>query len=173
MALVPEGLPLALAAGLTAVAKRLCDKHAVMLKQLATVDTLGSMSLLASDKTGTLTQNRMTVVSVVLGEGAENSPASAVPSLIATASVAPISRLVRGAMLCNDATYAPFSLDALSSYPPRIVGGNSTDKALLSWALTLGGASERHAWFPLLSVPFSSVMKEVCNAFFCCVSTSI
>ena len=42
MALVPEGLPLALAAGLTVIAKRLCDKHSVMLKQLATVETLGS-----------------------------------------------------------------------------------------------------------------------------------
>ena len=56
IALVPEGLPLALAAGLTIIAKRLCDSHGVLLKQLATVETLGSMSLLASDKTGTLTQ---------------------------------------------------------------------------------------------------------------------
>ena len=56
VALVPEGLPLALAAGLTIIAKRLCDKHGVLLKQLATVETIGSMSMLASDKTGTLTQ---------------------------------------------------------------------------------------------------------------------
>lgn len=42
VALVPEGLPLALAAGLTVIAKRLCNKHAVMLKQLGTVETLGS-----------------------------------------------------------------------------------------------------------------------------------
>lgn len=56
VALIPEGLPLALAAGLTVIAKRLCDKHFVLLKQLDTVETLGSMSMLASDKTGTLTQ---------------------------------------------------------------------------------------------------------------------
>ena len=56
IALIPEGLPLGLAAGLTVIAKRLCDKHFVLLKKLETVETLGSMSMLASDKTGTLTQ---------------------------------------------------------------------------------------------------------------------
>lgn len=66
VAYVPEGLPLALTVGLTIVARRLCAEHAVLVKTLGTIETLGSMSFLASDKTGTLTQNKMTVTTLIL-----------------------------------------------------------------------------------------------------------
>lgn len=66
VAYVPEGLPLALSMGLTLIARRLCYQHSVLLKRMGTIETMGSMSLLASDKTGTLTQNKMTVTTVIL-----------------------------------------------------------------------------------------------------------
>ena len=61
VAFVPEGLPLALSMGLTIIARRLCFTYSVLVKQLSIVETLGSMTVLASDKTGTLTQNKMVV----------------------------------------------------------------------------------------------------------------
>jgi sodium/potassium-transporting ATPase subunit alpha len=62
---VPEGLPLTVSILLTLAAKRLTKKN-VLVKDLHGVETLGSITLLATDKTGTLTQNRMTVANVWL-----------------------------------------------------------------------------------------------------------
>ena len=60
---VPEGLPLTVSILLTLAAKRLAKSN-VLVKDLHGVETLGSITLLATDKTGTLTQNRMTVANI-------------------------------------------------------------------------------------------------------------
>lgn len=184
VAFVPEGLPLALAAALTIIAKRLCDQHKMLLKQLPTVETLGSMSMLASDKTGTLTQNRMTVVNVVLGPNADVLPVAACADVAADSHA--LMRLAADAALCNEASIqaAPALADAgipvdeeqvkvgevsmshatIAPAPaeqaPTIVGGNGTDKALLAWAATLGGAEARVTHFQKLAIPFSSATKQ-------------
>lgn len=58
---MPQGLPATVTMLLTFAAMRLKDCN-VLVKDLTAVDTLGTVTLLASDKTGTLTINRMTVV---------------------------------------------------------------------------------------------------------------
>lgn len=57
VAFIPEGLPIAITAGLTITAN-LMRKNKVLCKSLKTVETLGSVSVICSDKTGTLTQVR-------------------------------------------------------------------------------------------------------------------
>lgn len=60
IACVPEGLPMTVVSCLTITAKRLGSKN-VFVKQLQSVETLGSITVIATDKTGTLTQNIMAV----------------------------------------------------------------------------------------------------------------
>lgn len=55
VAFIPEGLPVALTASMTITAK-LMRKNRILCKSLKTVETLGSVSIICSDKTGTLTQ---------------------------------------------------------------------------------------------------------------------
>ena len=64
---VPEGLLATVTVSLTLTAKRLAKKQ-VLVKQLESVETLGSTTCICSDKTGTLTQNRMTVQHVYVND---------------------------------------------------------------------------------------------------------
>ncbi|CAM9226063.1 unnamed protein product, partial [Discosporangium mesarthrocarpum] len=61
VAFVPQGLPATVTMLLTFAATRLWERN-VLVRDLTAVDTLGTLTLLASDKTGTLTRNKMTVV---------------------------------------------------------------------------------------------------------------
>ena len=65
---MPEGLPLALTMALTIASKRMLKKN-VIVKKLNSVESLGSCTVIASDKTGTLTVNEQTAKEIVIADG--------------------------------------------------------------------------------------------------------
>jgi len=75
---VPEGLLPTVTLALTMASKRMARKNA-LVKNLESVETLGSTTVICSDKTGTLTQNRLSVSSIVIGGSAYREDAHELP----------------------------------------------------------------------------------------------
>ena len=140
VSMVPEGLPVAMTIALAVGMQRMAARNAIV-RRLAAVETLGSTSVICSDKTGTLTRNEMTVTAVWLTDGrtVEVTGAGYAPEgklLEAgrelTANDDPALRsLLESAALCNDAQLVP--PDASDSRWRTL--GDPTEAALLTLAL--------------------------------------
>lgn len=97
VAVIPEGLATVVTIVLSSGIKKMSERNAIV-KQIHAVETLGAVNVICSDKTGTLTQNRMTVVRWFMnGEEMDVSEADPKDSLFMT--------LLTGFCACNDAKY--------------------------------------------------------------------
>ncbi len=144
IAAVPEGLPAVVTISLALGMQRMIRRHA-LIRSLPAVETLGSTTVICSDKTGTLTQNEMTVVRmyvdgqhiVVTGEGYTPKGAFLVADEEIDPRSSPAVRLaLRGAALCNDA-YLETSGSGDDRQTYRMVG-DPTEGALVVAAAKAG-----------------------------------
>ena len=167
VAAIPESLPAVVTISLALGAQRMARHHAVIRKLLA-VETLGCVTVIGTDKTGTLTQGKMQVERVWTADGTEYvvsgdgyDPAGEIrrPSELPAASEALLRSLVRGAALCNDSNLVPPGLtDSAWS-----AAGDPTEAALLALAGKAGQSREQASTeFPRLrEVAFDARRKRM------------
>jgi Ca2+-transporting ATPase len=114
---VPEGLPMSVTISL-AIAWRKMSKSNSLVRQLVACETIGSATVICSDKTGTLTQNRMAVARVGIGSAAFNEGE-------------PIPDGSLAWLVLNSAVNSTASLEEKNG--KTLTVGNSTEGALLNW----------------------------------------
>ncbi|KAH8805724.1 hypothetical protein F5884DRAFT_755285 [Xylogone sp. PMI_703] len=166
IAFIPEGLPIALTASLTITAN-LMRKNKILCKSLKTVETLGAVSIICSDKTGTLTKNNMTVTECKIGS-CDMDPQSARDEMVLRRNEGDGSnsvdqlRAISG--LCNAGEF-----DAATNDLPlheRRINGDATDQAILRFSEHLGPISQlQQAWKKTFELAFNSKNKYMIRTF--------
>lgn len=156
---VPEGLPVALTVALAIGTTRMARRR-VVVRRLAAVEGLGSCTVIATDKTGTLTMNALTVRQVrAQGQTFEVTGDGFIPSgevrrhgqPVGAGEHAGLTRLARAAALCNEA-----ELFEIDDDPHWAWQGDPTDVALLALAYKAGlRTSDEESIAPLVAqIPF-------------------
>jgi len=167
VAAIPEGLPAVVTIVLSLGVKRLALKKTIV-KKLPSVETLGAVRIIATDKTGTLTQNKINVVKIILnsgqwfqieGEGYEKEGIffDGKKKIVDPQKVPELELILRAAVLSSNAT--------LNCHPEQNMEiiGDTTEGALIVAASRAGLAIEqvRKAETKVFEVPFSSERKMV------------
>lgn len=149
VAAVPEALPAVTTLILALGVLRMARQNAIVRK-LAAVETLGSTTVICTDKTGTLTENRMTVREYFLANGRKIEADSAHADEI-------FKRLLRVSVLCNEASFHPHAETEKQSI------GDPTETALLNAAHRLGFeiTDERKTFERLAEQSFHSTTKRM------------
>ncbi len=154
VAFIPEGLPIAVTASLTITAN-IMRRNKVLCKSLKTVETLGAVNVICSDKTGTLTRNQMSVVDCVVGK--VPTPAAKAPGLYDT--MEGLRKLALVSSICNAAEF-----DASTTNLPvaiRKVNGDATDSAILRFAENMTIVSAlRSAWKNVFKIAVSTLLSR-------------
>ena len=158
IAVIPEGLPVSVTLSLTVIAKAM-GKSKVLCKSLATVETLGAVNIICSDKTGTLTQNRMFVQNAAILDEEYSTNQARVAILQGDENDREVLNQLRSiGALCNAAQFdaATFALP-LSE---RKINGDATDSAILRFSEELGEVSDlTQNWKREFDLPFNSKNK--------------
>jgi magnesium-transporting ATPase (P-type) len=160
VSVIPEGLPALITITLAIGVQRMAQRNAI-IRRLPAVETLGSVSRICSDKTGTLTLMEMMVVSAVTAESAYEvtgqgyAPSGEIRKDGRAADAEPaLATMGRVCVLCNDAEL--FQADGAWK-----VEGDPTEGALYPFASKLGmdRQAERAAFPRIDAIPFESEHK--------------
>lgn len=158
VAVVPEGLPAVATVTLALGARRMFQRNA-LIRKLPAVETLGSVTVICSDKTGTLTQNRMTVTVLdIAGQRADLTNQDQAAALAESEST--MSLLLIAAALCNDAELQKADSDSREEWSAL---GDPTETALVLAAAKLGLPSTtlRELLPRVAELPFDSDRKRM------------
>lgn len=137
---VPEGLPLAVTIALAfSTKKMLADQN--LIRVLAACETMGNATNICSDKTGTLTENRMTVVRGWFADTKDDNTAS--PTAKASLSPKALTTILDGFACCSTARIVPADqIDGpVEDTRPKVIG-NKTEGALLLLAQSKWGGED-------------------------------
>ncbi|WP_334098888.1 cation-translocating P-type ATPase [Gordonibacter pamelaeae] len=183
ISVIPESLP-ATATIVMALGVQRMARHQALVRRLPAVETLGGATVICTDKTGTLTENRMSVVRVALGPDLDRGTAQE-PAAALAAHPALFGDLAFVAALCNDASFAEGEAapgaagsgeaegergPADGGRPPAADGaaadaviGDPTEGALLVMARDIGvePAALRASYPRLAERPFDSDRKRM------------
>lgn len=157
VAAVPEGLPAIMTVVLALGVQRMSGRNAIV-KRLLSVETLGSASVICTDKTGTLTRNEMTVVRIATASGVSTFTGAGYSSvgemeLGSGADRSEAERLIWAAAVASDATFEPHDGEWTAS-------GDPTEIALVVAAEKLDDPVGRLATISRIDeIPFDAERK--------------
>lgn len=163
VAIVPEGLPAVVTITLALGAQRMLKREA-LIRKLPAVETLGSVTVICSDKTGTLTENRMTVVmldvaghAIDLTEQVERDGTLRATRGLGAPTQSSLSLAAIGGALCNDAELIDMGDERFRTL------GDPTEGALVVSAAKMGyWKSTLDSSFPRAAeLPFDSERKRM------------
>jgi Ca2+-transporting ATPase len=163
VAAVPESLPAVVTLALALGARRMA-RHRAIPRRLHAVETLGSVTVVAADKTGTLTEGRMAVQRVVTAdlaeytvEGVGYEPAGAVHGV--RSGTTAVRELARAVLLGSDAAIAPPTPED----PRWRAVGDPMEAALVAFAGRCGlvAEAERAGWPRVAEQPFDQATRRM------------